>query len=290
MALVVGAAPLASLVLAGCSVALLMLIHPLNKSSDSIWHYPFPFLVGWTLPCLLSLPGILLPDHYEYAGRKMETDAMHLLTILRMTDAEMAKKISDAQTRLSISDEIDPSTLSLEEAVTRADAAPDNPLALSTAAHFLRGANDPRALVYLEKLVNLNLAPAKRIYFLDLYLTCALEINAVSLHPEEMEKLSRELVASDPDNISKRGTLGSILVDLGRIEEGKALLHEVLIKTTSTIDKTYSYVFLALAAKQEGNLELARDHAQKAVGINSASPALKRVSDLLSPPAQEGKE
>jgi hypothetical protein len=63
----------------------------------------------------------------------------------------------------------------------------------------------------------------------------------------------------------------------------------VLEKTTSTIDKTYANIFLALAEKQQGNLNLAREHAEKAAQLDPNCPALKRVSDLLSPQPETEK-
>jgi hypothetical protein len=122
----------------------------------------------------------------------------------------------------------------------------------------------------------------------DSYLTAQLN-EGPSAKPTLVDQLSLKLLEWR-DCLTTRGTRGSILVDLGRIDEGKALLHEVLIKTTSPIDKSYSHIFLAMAAKQEGNLELAREHAEKAAGINSASPALKRVSDLLPAKPEDDKD
>jgi len=104
-----------------------------------------------------------------------------------------------------------------------------------------------------------------------------------------MDELSLELLEADPANISIRGTRASVLVDLGRIDEGNAMLKEVLEKTTSTIDKTYANIFLALAEKQRGKLESAHEYARNAAKTDPGCPALKRVSDLLSP-AQETRE
>jgi tetratricopeptide (TPR) repeat protein len=275
--LITGAAPIASLILAGGSIALLMLIWPLDHSATSIWHYLLPFLVGWITPCVLFLPGVLLPYRYEYVGRKMETDAMRLLTIPRLSDAEIEKKIRAAQTLLTIRAEIDPRTVSLKQALERANAAPNDQLAISTAAAFLRKSCDPRVLGYYKKLVTLFPKSTKRTQFLDQYLTCSLEMDAVSSNAEEMDQLSRELSAANPESVSVLGTRGSILIDLGRTAEGKAMLNEVLERTDSVFDKVYTFIFLALAEKQEGNLGLAHEYIEKAVKLDPNCPALKWV-------------
>ena len=283
LAFVTGAAPIASLILAGSSVALLMFIWPLDQSATSVCYYFFPYLVGWTLPCVLFLPGVLLPYRYEYAGRKMETDAMRLLTIPWLTDVEIEKRINAAQTLLTIRDEIDPTTVSLAQALERAKAAPNDQLAVSTAAAFLREASDPRVLIYYKKLVTLFPSSTKRTQFIDQYLTCSLEMDAVSSNSAEMDQLSQELIAANPGNVSVMGTRGSILVDIGQIDEGKAMLIEVLEKTDSSFDISYTNIFLALAEKKQGNLELARKYAEQSAKLDPNCPALKRVSGLLSP-------
>jgi tetratricopeptide (TPR) repeat protein len=198
-----------------------------------------------------------------------------------MTDAEIEKKISAAQTLVSVHKTIDPSTTSLGQALERADAAPDNMQALSTAACYLEAAHDPRTLIYYKRLLQCPLTPEDRMQFLDRYLTCCLQLDAVLQNSEEMERLSSELMSGNPGSISVMGTRGSILIDLGRIDEGKAMLKEVLAKTESLIDKVYSNIFLALAEKQQGNLELARENAARAAKLDPECTALKRVSDLL---------
>ena len=100
--LITVAAPIASVLLAGLSMVSLVCIHPREETGSFFWHFLFPFIAGWTLPCLLFLPGVLLPYRYHYAGRKMQTDAMALFTICRLTDPEVAAKVTDARARLEI--------------------------------------------------------------------------------------------------------------------------------------------------------------------------------------------
>ncbi len=55
------------------------------------------------------------------------------------------------------------------------------------------------------------------------------------------------------NSVTCLGTRGSVLIDIGRIKEGRAILEEVLAKTESTIDKCYSHVVLAQAEEKGGN-------------------------------------
>jgi hypothetical protein len=141
--------------------------------------------------------------------------------------------------------------------------------------------NDPRLGDCLWKLAALpDVPPHVASELIDNFITNQLSVGP-PFQPETTDALSAKLLDLE-DSITNRGTRGSILVDLGRIEEGRMMLKEVLIKTTSRIDKIYVHIFLALAAKAEGNLALAREHAEKAAKIDPTCPALKRVSDLLS--------
>jgi len=60
------------------------------------------------------------------------------------------------------------------------------------------------------------------------------------------------------------------------------MLEDVLVKTTSNIDKTHANIFLALAEKRRGRLDLARERAASAAKLDPTCPALNRVSDLLA--------
>jgi hypothetical protein len=111
LAITTGAAPLASLLLAIVSVVFLLYIYSLQEAISSVWDYSLAFVAGWTMPCVLFLPGVLLPYSYHFAGRRMKTDALVLLTIPWITDAEIAAKLA-ASERIAAGTRIDPSTSS----------------------------------------------------------------------------------------------------------------------------------------------------------------------------------
>jgi len=283
LAAITVAGPVASILLVGVFMAILMLIQPFTENQNSFCFYAYPFLIGCTLPSIAFLPGILIPYRYQFAGRTMQTDALRLLTLPKLSGESIAAMVESAQLALTLREEMDLGTASLEEALARADMSPNDPLTLNTAISFLRAAQDPRSIAYYKKLINLGLPASKRTVFVDQYVTYCLESNEVISNREEMDALSLELMATDPKNISVMGTRGSILIDLGRIGEGKAMLRTVLTKAENTIDKSYSNIFLALAEKQQGNPDLAREYAEAARTADPANPALKRIADLLPP-------
>jgi hypothetical protein len=120
---------------------------------------------------------------------------------------------------------------------------------------------------------------------LDGFLTSHL---AVGKPPDDAlwDQLSLKLLDLD-DCLSTRGTRGSVLIDLGRISEGRVMLEDMLIKTLSKPDKAYGHIFIALAEQQQGNIEAGRKHAEMAFSFDAKCPALGRVSDLLAIPAKE---
>jgi hypothetical protein len=282
MFLITASAPWASLLLAAVAVTLVVSAQPVTSPATLLYYF-YPVLVGFTAPCVFFLPGVLIPLRYSYGGRIMESDAMKLLTIPFYTDERIAENVMTGAKLFELENEFDPETVSLKEALENADAAPEDPRALGTAIAFLRITDDPRTAVYFQKLIALPLSPANRIRFVDQFVTWCLDANAVVERKDEIDRLSLELFSADPDNVTVAGTRGSALIDLGRVEEGKALLHHVLAKSAEVIDKTYSHVFLALAAKAEENSMLAREHAVAAEKLDPACPVLKRVADLLEP-------
>jgi hypothetical protein len=280
MALVTAAAPIASLLLFAISLDVVYVLHPLVSESPTIF-YLFPFASGFVATCFSFLPGILIPYSYSYGGRRMETDALRLLTLPRLSDEKIAQMVATGQTTLAVDEEIDPATTSFAEALTRADKTPTDPRAISTAILFLRGQDDPRALDYFQRLEKLPVTGRERTRNIDQYITYCLERDRVRDFPDEMDRLSRELVMADPDSISVKGTRGCVLLDLGRPEQSVPMLEEVRVKSVNPVDLAYTHVFLALAAKAQGNLDLARGYAELAAQVDHPFYALGRISDLL---------
>lgn len=281
--LITGSAPLASLALAATALEILRENYSFTHSTFTFNYYFFAFVAGFASACVALLPGIFIPSRYSYAGRLVESDCLRLISVLQLSEIQLAEMASASQTHLLAAAYLDQDTTSAKEAVTEAEASPHDPKAIYTAASLLRAENDARALDYYARLQHLPLPTSARIMFVDEYLTFCLDRNVVASTPTEMEKLSRELAEKYPENLSILGTRGAVLVDLGQVDQGKLILDRVLLATESATDKGYAHAFLALAAKANGDLELARQHADNAAKISPDCPALSRVSDLLSP-------
>lgn len=95
-------------------------------------------------------------------------------------------------------------------------------------------------------------APADRVTFLDAF--AGLPI----LHPgagellADAEAWAMEAVALAPGQITLRGTLGSLMIERGREEEGAAILREVLARTESDTDRGIAAFYLGVVAGRRG--------------------------------------
>ncbi len=74
----------------------------------------------------------------------------------------------------------------------------------------------------------------------------------------EADVYSQAAIALQPDVITLKGTRGSILVELCRVEEGVAMLEEVFENSPSNFDKTISAYFLALGHHRARRVEQAQ--------------------------------
>jgi hypothetical protein len=250
--------------------------------------HPSRILLG----CMIANGCILLynvwPRNIRSYGLTTPNDGLLLWQTINYSDDETQRFVENAkQVRSSNENSILAKKLSIPELLTKHEAEPTHLIFLWYLTEKLRLAKDPRYLNFLLKLLELRIPEQTAGELIDAGLTGQLHQGAPK-QPDVVDQLSQRLLKID-DCLSTRGTRGSVLIDLGRIEEGKTMLEDVLIKTTSTIDKTYANIFLALAEKQQGNIALAREHAQKAANIDPACPALKRVSDLLAPTLETEK-
>jgi Zn-dependent protease len=233
--------------------------------------------------CLLLYTSLVPFQIYARAGETQNNDVRLFFQVLRYRDADIKVFVESANVARAIA--TDPSMLdrwSLAELWQKHDESPQNVTYLSCLVAKLNDTDDDRYLDCVLKLMEHPRFSKSRIpSVIDQYLTWQLNRGSPP-RPEVTDDLSRKLLDLE-DSVSTRGTRGSVLIDLGRVTEGKAMLKGVLSRTESSIDKSYANVFLALAAKSEGNIQLAREHAVEARKIDPAGAALKRVADLLEP-------
>jgi hypothetical protein len=246
-----------------------------------------PLFLGWCLANAVLFVSTLLPITAKGGdGKPLPYDGLRIWRLLFMPEHEVLQNCFQAAIRKEFAigkgrEWLD--DIPLPELIARYDADADKLGSLLVLIDRLGAAKDPRQNDYVAKLLAHPLAsPATLQKFLDGYITHHLDDDTVRGNPL-FDQFSEQLMNVSGHSITTRGTRGSVLIDLGRLEEGRALLLDVLAKTGSNVDKTYSNIFLALAEKQLGNLELARFYAATAAKLTPDCPPLKRIADLLEP-------
>jgi hypothetical protein len=231
--------------------------------------------------CLLGYS--VIPRMVRSYGKSTPNDALNFWRTLRYSDEEVRTFVRHAEiTRANRAEIALAEGLTLDEFLTRAEAGSPSMITLALAVEKLHAANDERYPAYALRLINRpELKNDQVAAIIDSCLTWQLHQGPPN-DSSQSDELSRRLLELE-DTVSTRGTRGSVLVDIGRIDEGKAILLDVLAKTKSAIDTAYSNIFLALAERQLGNLDLAREYAHSAAKADSTCPALQRVADLLDP-------
>lgn len=102
-------------------------------------------------------------------------------------------------------------------------------------------------------------------------------------HLAKMDEYSQQLLAAKPQDLSVHGTRGSVLIELGRIEEGKRMLEGVLEKDENLNDRAISAAYLAYAAHLEQRPDDVEKYMSWALESDPVNPILKRFAFLLPP-------
>jgi hypothetical protein len=246
-----------------------------------------PLLLGWGIANFVIFIFTIVPMSHRRGNKSKANDGLNVWRYLFMPREEVRKKSIAASTQaeaLLVKEEAQ--QLSLDQLIARYDAAPESLGTLIALLDKLEDAKDPRQADYVTKLLSFpNLESAHLQLYLDISITRCLDEGLIGPNPH-FDLLSQKVLELSGNSVTAQGTRGSVLIDLGRVEEGRAMLLDVLARTDSDVDKAYSNIFLALAEKYLGNLHQAREYARAATKFEPNCPALRRVADLLQPAAE----
>jgi tetratricopeptide (TPR) repeat protein len=103
----------------------------------------------------------------------------------------------------------------------------------------------------------------------------------------EVESLSTEILQEAlrtfPDSVvTLLATRGCVLVEMGKTEEGLALLQEIWEELQGPFEKAACGCYLALALTRKGRLEEANDYLETARGLGPDFPGVARVARELA--------
>jgi hypothetical protein len=246
---------------------------------------PILILVGWMFANGYLCINNLTPRMVRSCGQMVPNDGLIIAQTMKQSDDDIRRVVAASVLARDLHLDIATAqSISTDELLARHQAEPRNIAFLWNLTNRFHTLFDPRYPEYVMKLLALPDFPEASIpNLIDECLTWQLHLGPPS-KPEVADELSQRLLKLD-DTISTRGTRGSVLVNIGRFAEGKAILQDVLDRTEANTDKSYSLIFLALAKEAEGDLHEARGHALLAREIDPNNSALKRVDHLLEPSA-----
>lgn len=211
-------------------------------------------LMAVVLAQLVLIIVSLLPLRARFAGIPIGTDGLQLLQILRGTHpaAHAGLAYNSLLGAYSTSGQVDPTVASSRVLYHsgRVDRWTDAKARYDTHEALLR------------ELARRNLPREAEILVLDTLVTDGLVFGDAHLR-SRLDEWSARALELGPEVNTLRGSRGAVLVELGRYEEGKALLKSVLVadKTEgldASVDTLMTQVFLARAELKLGNTAAAQ--------------------------------
>lgn len=121
----------------------------------------------------------------------------------------------------------------------------------------------------------------KKAEFLDL-LACIPIYTSNTDILDEAFRYVEESLAVAPGRITSKGTKGSLLIEKGCVDEGIALLEEVLEKSEAKNDIATSQYYLALAYHKKGDSQRAREYLKQAQATYPDCNVHERVENDLA--------
>jgi hypothetical protein len=269
------------------SLALCVGIFPLflaaNEQLDVRHDDPFSVtgLLAATLGVLaLTGLGCLIPFRLRAGGQQQWSDGFHVRWALTLRIHEIENQVASYYVRRANQTEGECSPNAAQEwhdlGLRRVPNS--EPLIMEYVAFLCRNGG----LAEAQKLATELLArpahdSAQLVRRLDALACVPLYYPCPRLLPLA-DECSRRALELAPSDVTLKGTRGGVLVELGRIAEGKALLEECLDHSQSATDRAISASFLALAALREGNRERAEElQAQAERIIASESSVVDKV-------------
>jgi Tfp pilus assembly protein PilF len=137
-----------------------------------------------------------------------------------------------------------------------------------------------RATTESDRLISEITSLHDKVMALD-RLACFAIMDRLRCFMPQAETYSKQALDLQPQNLTLKGTRGSILVELGRYEEGEAMLKEVYEKSEADIDKGISALYRGLAAKGQGDSEQGKAWGKKAKRLYPEEWLCKRVDAEL---------
>ena len=188
-------------------------------------------LIGFIVSNLVFVFFSLVPLNLTHEGKPLLSDGINIARHIKITNAEGELMRLQSRSARDMPDERKiMQKLSVNDAIHRFGTMPDNFACLALLVDKLTAAKDPRQFEYVSHFISMIEARTETITrFLDAYLTNQLVEGTIPGH-RQFDHYSALLLEKTNQSVTAKGTRGSVLVDLGYLDEGKAMLQEVLGK------------------------------------------------------------
>jgi len=111
---------------------------------------------------------------------------------------------------------------------------------------------------------------------MDAFATVVL-LSGASAYLPEADKYSRELAEAKPNDSNVLATRGSILVELGRVDDGLKILQSVYEREQCPFNRGLAAAFMALGYARRSDLESARHWVRLAREVDPDCVPLERI-------------
>jgi predicted Zn-dependent protease len=128
---------------------------------------------------------------------------------------------------------------------------------------LVRAGDYAKARAVCEHYLSTLTSPAAKSLLLDCLVSLVV-IDGITAYAQEAYQWCERALEAAPDRIALRGTKGSLLVELGRVEEGVSILEEVYKGSRSEMDQGIAALYLAIAAQNSGDTKGARRWTRRA--------------------------
>ncbi|MFO1447050.1 MAG: hypothetical protein U1F61_02640 [Opitutaceae bacterium] len=272
--------------LGGVAAELIVVVVALNSlpSPQQIVHFPDGIL-AFSATAVIVIGGFhlllsLLPCDTSVEGKVFQSDAKHLLNLWTKAE-EVARlrtflyELHEAEVLVGLR-EFGPA---IEKLQSLSQRHPDRPSLVKHIGvlHEENGDDTSAESTWRRLLKDPDLPTTEAVEMLDL-LSCLLLYRERRDLLQEADGWSQKALQLAPAAITLKGTRGSVLVELGRYEDGIGLLLEVARRSECRVDRVVSSAYLAKAFSCNGNTAEAKRWMDRARSLNPTHPVVGRIA------------
>jgi tetratricopeptide (TPR) repeat protein len=234
---------------------------------------------------VISLAGALFPAKSASAYGEVFSDGWRLFKIPFLSSAELHEHFASYYVQESV-DAYRRGDLDAAKQWVEKGAAlyPDDPIVLNGRGYILfqreEFAQARETLVALLQSHN-AMKPEHKFVVLNNIASADILIGDPSLLAEA-DRYSAEAYQNAPWAPPIIGTRGAVLVEMGQLDEGIALLQEAMAKNTEAQGKAFEACYIAIGEKRRGNVAEGRRYLDMARSLDPRCPQIARAANELA--------